>query len=83
MPSRSWRRSVGWPSSSKQNGATLVHAGVGQAADALQAVGAEQVRFVDDQHDLLAALGVLGGEQVLGLGDQRWRCESAGCRRGR
>ena len=71
MPSRSWRRSVGWPSSSRQNGAVLVHAGVAQAADAFQRVGAQQVRFVDDEDDLFAALGGLGGEQVLGLGDQR------------
>ena len=45
--------------------------GVGEAADALEAVGVEQVRLVDDQHDLLAALGALGREQVLGLRDQR------------
>jgi hypothetical protein len=29
------------------------------------------MRFVDDEHDLLATLSALGRQQLLGLGDQR------------
>ena len=36
-----------------------------------QAVGVQQVRLIADEQDLLAALGGLGGQQLLGLGDQR------------
>ena len=35
----------------------LIHPHVRQAPDPLQALGIEQVRFVNDQDDLLAALG--------------------------
>ena len=49
----------------------LVHPHVRQAADPLKALGIQEVGFVDDDHDLLAALGALGRQQLLGLGDQR------------
>src|SRR3954447_19681332 len=60
----------------KRGGA--VHPGVAEAADALEAVGAEQVRLVDDQNDLLAALGGLGGEESLGWRDERGVVEARG-----
>jgi hypothetical protein len=36
------------------------------------------VRFIDDEHDGLAAFLGLGGEQILGLGDQRGPVELRG-----
>ena len=50
----------------------LVHRHVRQAADPFEAFGVQEVRFVDDQHDVLAALLRLQRPQeFLGLGDQR------------
>ncbi|MDQ6778383.1 MAG: hypothetical protein M3071_19675, partial [Actinomycetota bacterium] len=48
----------------------LVHPSVAQAAQPFEGLGAEQMRLVDHEHDLFAALGALTGEKVLGLGDQ-------------
>ena len=49
----------------------LIHPEVAQAAHALKRLGVEEVRLVDDQHDLFAALAGFGDQQLLGLGDQR------------
>ena len=56
----------------------LVHAHVRQAPDALQALAVEQVRLIDDQHDLLAPLRALGCQQLLGLGNQRGVMKAGG-----
>jgi hypothetical protein len=47
-----------------------VHVGVGQQPQLFELLDGEQVGFVDDEHDGLAAFAGLGGEQVGGLGDQ-------------
>ncbi len=47
-----------------------VHVGVGEEAELFELVGAEEVGFVDDDHDGLASLGGLSREGVCALGDQ-------------
>ena len=51
-------------------GAARVEVGVGEQAQLLELVGGQQMRLVDDQDDAPVALGLLGGEQVGGLGDE-------------
>src|SRR5215218_41205 len=47
-----------------------VHVVVGEHADLLQLLGRQQVGLVDDHHGGLGLLGLLGGQQLGGLGDQ-------------
>jgi hypothetical protein len=47
-----------------------VHVVVGEHADLLELLAGQQVGLVDDQHAGLGLLGLFGGEQLGGLGDQ-------------
>ena len=49
--------------------------GVGQQPQLFELVGGEQVGFVDDQHDVPAAFGFLGGERsvVCGISAALWK----------
>ena len=53
-----------------------VHLGVGQHPQLFELLDRQQVRLVEDEHDGLAALGGLGGEQLGRLRDQRRAVEA-------
>jgi hypothetical protein len=59
-----------------------VHVVVGEHADAFELGGVEHVGLVDDHHGGAAALGVLGGEGVAGLGDEGGGVEPGGLAQG-